>query len=361
MMPRAIQTALLLLASAWRASAAHPPRERVPPALAAARAHAAILASFVCDAAAMPLHWEYNQVKIRSVVGDGDPAFHVPPLDLWYQGKLGGSTPYGQQNVAYLTVGAATGGFDPRAIEAAYFQIYNPATCPGPSGGVYLDASTKEFVANEVAGRHFPACGGDDDQADAAAHMTAVVALLAGNTSALLAALAPVIRVTQNTDSAVAFGSAAARVLEKLIVENTTALAALADTVDDLRDAARISPYAQDAALADSIEAALAAAARGEDPSAFILATGQSCACCAARRAGAGGPAPQNLLLTHAPQPQATTPLRSPTSPFSRRASATTRRRSSRARARPSWLAATAEVAASSLARALARDVAMRA
>jgi ADP-ribosylglycohydrolase len=142
---------------------------------------------------------------------------------------------------------------------------------------VYLDASTKEFVKNVQAGHHYPSSGGNDDQADAAAHMVAVVAALAGNTSAVLAALEPVVRVTQDTDNAVAFGSAAARVLEKLIVTNLTAVEALTETVADLRDAARIAPHAQDAALADQMEAALAAAARGEDPSAFILQNGQTC------------------------------------------------------------------------------------
>ena len=110
---------------------------------------------------------------------------------------------------------------------------------------MYLDASTKEFVKNVQAGRHFPNSGGNDDQADAVAHMVAVVAVLAGNTSAVLAALEPVIRVTQDTDNAVAFGSAAARVLEKLIVSNLTAVEALTETVADLRDGARVAPHAQ--------------------------------------------------------------------------------------------------------------------
>ena len=52
----------------------------------------------------------------------------------------------------------------------------------------YQDKSTKEFVNNEVRGIHWPRCGGDDNQADALAHMIPVVALYAGNTTAVLEA-----------------------------------------------------------------------------------------------------------------------------------------------------------------------------
>lgn len=257
--------------------------EAVPPAVASLRAEAAILGSFVSDAAAMGLHWEYSQAKIKQLVGSGVPEFFTPPLNLWYKGLPGQGTPYGQQAMAYLTVGALNGSFPPLSVEAAYFAVYNPATCPGDAGGVYLDASTREFLANIAAGRHYPLSGGDDTQADAAAHMVCVTALLAGNTTALLDALEPVIRVTQNTDGAAAFGCAAARLLEKLIVTDATIAEAVAGTIADLRSPARAHPFSEDAALADDLAAALAAAASvgGSSPpdwaSAFIASTGQSC------------------------------------------------------------------------------------
>lgn len=75
------------------------------------------------------------------------------------------------------------------------------------------DASTKGFLANEQAGKHYPNCGADDDQADAIVHAMTVVALLAGQPE-MLPTIANIIRVTQNTDQAVAFGLGAARILE---------------------------------------------------------------------------------------------------------------------------------------------------
>ena len=200
-----------------------------------------------------------------------------PPEDLWYKGVPGQGTPYAQQAMAYLRVGAATGAFNPADVEAAYFAIYDPATCPGNAGGVYLDESTREFLANIAAGRHYPHSGGQDTQADAAAHMVCVTALLAGDTAALLGALEPVIRVTQDTSDASAFGCAAARILEKLIVTNATAIEAIASTVDDLRSPTRVHPFDQDAALADGLAAALAAAAVNASATDFIASVGQSC------------------------------------------------------------------------------------
>jgi hypothetical protein len=52
---------------------------------------------------------------------------------------------------------------------------------------------------------------------------------------------------------------------------------AFTDTVADLRDPARLHPNPQDAALATGIEHALAAAASGEDPTAFIVSVSQTC------------------------------------------------------------------------------------
>jgi hypothetical protein len=256
-----------------------PPRFSAP--VIAARAESALLASTLFDAAAMPLHWEYDTRKIAQLVGSGPPEFYSPPLNLWYKGKEGGNTPYGQQALAYLSVGASGGGsgfFLPSAVEAAYWALYNPSVCPGNSGGWYLDASTKEFIANIQAGKHYPNSGGNDNQADAAAHAVIVTALLGGNTSLLLDTLEPVIRVTQDTQDAAAFGSAAARLFEKVLVYNySSGAAAVVDTIAALRDASRYHPYPQDAALADAMEAAVTAAQNGETSLAFIAQTGQSC------------------------------------------------------------------------------------
>ena len=120
-----------------------------------------------------------------------------------------------------------------------------------------------------------PTCGANDTQANAIAHMPAVVARFAG-TATLLERVAAVIRVTQDTEDAVAFGLAAARILEHVILHGgddrsddagdraATATGALRaqravrTVISELRDPKRSQPTRRDAELAARMEAYLA-------------------------------------------------------------------------------------------------------
>jgi ADP-ribosylglycohydrolase len=157
----------------------------------------------------------------------------------------------------YLSVGASTGALAPTSIEAAYFAQYGPGG-EGPANHWYADESTKEFVANEQAGKHWPSCGGNDNQADAVVHAVAAVALYGGNTTAVLQAADALIRVTQNTDDAAAFGLASARIFERILVLNMSGYDAVAAAIADLQDPGRLLPYAEDAALAEGLVKMLA-------------------------------------------------------------------------------------------------------
>ena len=261
----------LALALSLSLAAAAPPA-LLPEATIAARAEAALLGGLLSDAAAMPLHWIYSVSEIARLVGSGEPEFFKTPSCPFYTYPSGSNTPYGQQYMAYLTTGASDGGFAPAAIEKAYAALYAAA-----APWWYKDASTKEFLQNEANGQHWPSCGGNDDQADAIVHALPVVALLGGrgNTSAMLAAADPVIRVTQNTDKGVAFGLAAARVLEYVIAMNMSGAPLLTQVIADLRDPARASPYASDSALADGLQNALDKLSQSNAD--FVAAVGQSC------------------------------------------------------------------------------------
>jgi hypothetical protein len=255
------------------ASSAAPPA-RLPDAVIAERATAAILGGFLADAAAMPLHWIYDTNEIARLVGTGVPEFFNPPSCPFYNYQPGMNTPYGQQDMVYLRVGAAAGAFPPTAVEAAYYAQYK-AGGPAAQGKWYFDESTKEFVANEEAGNTWPACGGNDNQADAIAHMVAVVALYAGNTSEMLAQVDTVIRVTQNTDDAAAFGNGAARILEYVLLYNMTGFDAVAAAAADMMSPTRAQPYPEDAALATGLLAMLAEV--GESNMAVCAQVGSSC------------------------------------------------------------------------------------
>ena len=230
-----------------------------------------MLGGLLADAAAMPLHWLYDTNTIKQLVGSGVPEFYKTPSCPFYKYPSGDNTPYGQQFQAYLSVGAATGSFAPTDVEKAYASLYSAAPAFW-----YKDESTKEFLANEAAGQHWPSCGGNDDQADAIVHALPVVALLAGkNTSAMLAAADAVIRVTQNTDRGAAFGLAASRVLEYVIAYNASGAQLLSLVIADLRSAARASPYSEDAALADGLQDALDNLAMSNFD--YVQKVGQSC------------------------------------------------------------------------------------
>ena len=260
-----------------RPSAGTPPLSvRLDEGAISERAASAVLGSFVADAAAMPLHWIYDQAQIARLVGSGAPEFHDPPSCPFYTAPLGNNTLYGISNMVVLSVGASTGGFDPRVYQSAFYALYGPATSPGRTRGYYYDASTKDFIANVAGGANWPACGSSrDTQADALAHIVPVVAVYAGNTSAMLAAAETVIRVTQDTDGAVAFGCAGARLLETAILSNVSGLEAVTRTMYALRDPARVHPLAADGALADGLQRVLGML---DTPNAAVcLAIGQSC------------------------------------------------------------------------------------
>ncbi len=63
----------------------------------------------------------------------------------------------------------------------------------------------------------YPESGATDNQANAISSLAGVVALHAGSPD-LLPTVEKFVRVTQNTDDAVAFGCAAARILEKAVL-----------------------------------------------------------------------------------------------------------------------------------------------
>lgn len=230
----------------------------------------AIVGGALTDAAAMPLHWIYDTTKIQSLVSGGQqPAFFSPPSCPFYKYPEGENTPYGQQNRVYLGVLAAkpphsSSDIEPAAFQDAYYAYYGPegAPChtrqgmlPTQKHGCYWDASTKGFVDNYETGRRYPQVGANDTQGNALVHMVSFVAALAGE-KVMLDAVAKVIRVTQDTDKAVAFGLAGARVLERVILGDAP-LAAVRAAVAALREPSREHPLDEDAELANGLERVL--------------------------------------------------------------------------------------------------------
>lgn len=187
------------------------------------RARAAVVGAFVADAAAMPFHWIYSQSQITRTVGPGStPEFYPTPQCQWYSYRTGDLSPFGQQGLVYLrTLAASTHDtlsfVDPVEIADAYYAYYSSDGPCASSSVCYHDTCTRGFVANMRSGQTWPRCGANDDQDEAITHLIPVVALLAGR-SEMLERCADAVRVIQNTDRAVAFGLAAARILEAILL-----------------------------------------------------------------------------------------------------------------------------------------------
>lgn len=228
----------------------------------------AVTGGFLADAAVMPLHWIYDTSEIATKVdrfADGDPAFFSPPISPFYTYAEGENTPYGQQTRVYLSTLASSPirpRVDPVALQNAYYANYGPTDAPchdrqtsDHQAGCYWDGSTKKFVENYEDGQRWPHVGAIDSQANAIAHMVPVVAALAGQ-DGMLAEVEKAIRVTQDTDDAVAFGLAAARVLRGAIL-GSSPLDAVQAAVAELQDPQREHPMAEDADLADGLQSVL--------------------------------------------------------------------------------------------------------
>ena len=187
----------------------------------------------------MSTHWVYEMAALGAMVAGRDAAFLDPPADAFYSYPLGSPSPYGQQARALLSSlvdargcvaqlacvpqllvsrtppGRHGRSFSPEAYAARNFEVFG-APSFAASGG-YLDGSTAGFVRAVRSGASWPRCGVDDAQANCIARLPPLVAAFAGD-AALLPTVADMIRTTQDSPAAVAWGAAAARVLEAVIL-----------------------------------------------------------------------------------------------------------------------------------------------
>eukprot|EP00931_Biecheleriopsis_adriatica_P051246 TRINITY_DN29700_c0_g1_i2.p1 TRINITY_DN29700_c0_g1~~TRINITY_DN29700_c0_g1_i2.p1 ORF type:complete len:379 (+),score=57.63 TRINITY_DN29700_c0_g1_i2:24-1160(+) len=226
----------------------------------------AIVGAAVADAASMPLHWIYDTASIESKLGKGsqrvDSAFFSPPSCPFYTYPEGENSPYGQQYRVALASLAKIGHFDAIDMQNSYWSYYGPDDAPchkrqGTSSkeGCYWDGSTKGFIDNYQEGKRWPKVGANDTQANALVHMVPLVALLAGrrNESFLLSEVASLIRVTQNTDDAVAFGLAGARILSR-VIQGDSLVEAVTTVAKTLQDPGRVHPQSEDAFLSHGLD-----------------------------------------------------------------------------------------------------------
>lgn len=196
---------------------------RAPLDTVKARAKAAVLGAIVADAATMPLHWIYDIEKMNTLLADAgrsaaNPEFYPTPSCPFYnqdpavpQHVLGGNSPYGEELLPLARSLEAKGGLDPDAYGDAMVEFFSG----GPS---YRNASVRKMLEHAGEGKKGIALGHPEDfQANCFAKVPLLVARYAGKPE-LLPMVEAAVRVQQNNDKAAAYGTAAASILERVVL-----------------------------------------------------------------------------------------------------------------------------------------------
>lgn len=205
------------------------------------RAASALLGSIVGDAAAQTSHWNYDRSKFHAALLDAgrydEPEFFAS--NNFYSLPPGSQSCYGDQMLEvarHVDEWNVRGGSGPTSedglvalvdrFELAFGPSSEYGPWPLPEGhkpampivGPWRHGSIKGFLTNLKSGkREYPGCGSDDSQADALARTVPVVCAYAGDAD-LLGRVEKVVRVTQNSHTAVAYARILARILEAFIL-----------------------------------------------------------------------------------------------------------------------------------------------
>ena len=180
-------------------------------------------------------HWNYDRPAFHAALREAD-RFDSPeffPKNSFYTVAPGGQSCYGDQVLAvarhlvsckHPLSGAASQAALVDRLETSFGpgSAYGPWPVDGkpsmPIPGPWRHGSRKGFLTKLGEGqRAIPSCGSDDSQADCFAKAVPVVCAFAGHPE-LPSYVETVVRCTQNSDIAVQYALAAARVLEACIL-----------------------------------------------------------------------------------------------------------------------------------------------
>ena len=188
-------------------------------------AQSAILGALVADAAALGLHWLYDQERIQEI-SPVTPEFLTPNAANYvntmgyfaHEGKVSGDiSQYGEQVLVMLKSLALNGG---RYDKTHYQTLFSEFFGYGGEYVGYIDHATRETLNNIARFKKESASGflgADDKQHPAMAKLPALVVCYAGSPE-LHNVIVSAIKVTNNNSQAISFGCAAAKVIETAIL-----------------------------------------------------------------------------------------------------------------------------------------------
>ncbi|XP_045200778.1 crystallin J1A-like [Mercenaria mercenaria] len=235
---------------------------------------AAVVGALVADAAAQPIHWNYKVDKLDAMLKNAEEvAFWEPSANPFYKLPLGNQSCYGDQSFVVLKSLVENKGLCVEHLKNSTFEWFGPKSkYENPTNAVYkikTDAekattypidgpwrhfSIKDFIRNVLEEK--PTTGSEkDEQMDCTLRIVSVVALYAGRPE-MLDRAEEVIRSTQNSDTSVAVGLAAARLLEYYIL-NGVMENAVEHVIEDLTNQNRANAQDLDKALASFLREVL--------------------------------------------------------------------------------------------------------
>ncbi|KAJ8270332.1 hypothetical protein GJAV_G00113110 [Gymnothorax javanicus] len=227
------------------------------------RAVGAIIGAAVADAAAQPLHWNYNLDKLKSILAQEPcPEFFPRSANPFYRRDTGQQSCYGDQAFVLLESLSECSGLNLEDLKQRTYKAFGPGSeydtpvndpYRGKDGprpqlpieGPWRHASLKGFLKNVDAGKK--ETGWDDDQIDGIAKLAPIVAHYAGKPE-MLEKVEDAVRLTQDNDLCIAETLAAARILEYYIMKGPDP-EALDSVLKQLEDPNRKSPQELDRAV----------------------------------------------------------------------------------------------------------------
>merc|ERR1719161_697686 len=172
------------------------------------------------------------------------PEFTSPSLNAYYQIPCGSNSCFGDQAFVVLQSLVRCGAVNTSDLVASHVQKFGTSGEYGPLGntnvqsagdlpikGPWRHGSVDRFLRNIDAGAGFPRCGSNDGSSDCFVKAVPAIALFAGR-AGLKSHVSKVVRVTQNHATAVGFSSAAAEILEQIIMTGSHGQDAIHAAVD---------------------------------------------------------------------------------------------------------------------------------
>lgn len=142
------------------------------------RAAASVMASFIGDALALGVHWEYSTRKLRQEFGRVDSYLDPGPGSYHRTRKKGEFTHYGDQAYVLLESVASSGAFDAEDFSRRWRRLFEDYDG-------YLDQATRTTLENLSRGVPFLEAGSPSNDLSAASRVAPLVYALHSDEEAL--------------------------------------------------------------------------------------------------------------------------------------------------------------------------------